>query len=102
MQFKKLRREAIGLAVFSFACLVMNIGGCAFLYHKSKTLEETIPVIKGIQAVPLHIYKNSLAFSQLLESTVLPAMSCGYLLLGLYILRYCQRLNAAKANEFAP
>jgi len=88
---KNLRRDLIFIAAMSFLCLLLNIGCCVFLYHKSKSLAERIPVIPSVQAVPLQLYKDSLETIRVLEIGMIPSLSCGYLLIGLFIMRHYER-----------
>lgn len=88
---KKLRRQLILIACTSFMCLLINICGCAYLHYRQKSLEENIPVIRNVQAVPLQLYKDSLESIKVLELGVLPAFSCGYYVIGLLILRHYEK-----------
>ncbi len=88
---KKLRRDLALIAALSFACLLLNICSCVFLYHKSKSFAESIPVSPNVQAVPLQVYNDSLNFIRLLETAMIPALSCGYLLIGLLVLRHFEK-----------
>jgi hypothetical protein len=99
MSLKKLRNDAMKLATMSFVCLLLNIAACIYLYGRSKDLETRVPVIPGLQAVPLSVHKSSLEFIRLFETTLLPAFSCGYLLIGLLGIRHYQRLKDIKIDE---